>query len=79
VSAAVAALHLGNEPEQATMLCIALGRAAGLQAGLVDRVFEALAVKCEAAGAHVCTCGQGQVGGVQLQWLLGAVSTAQHI
>lgn len=49
VPAAVWALHLGHEPEQAAMLCIAL-RAAGLQQGLVDRVFEALALKCEAAG-----------------------------
>lgn len=52
VSAAVTALHLGNEPEQAAMLCIALGRTAGLQGGPTDRVFEALAVKYEAAGAN---------------------------
>lgn len=57
VSAAVTALHLGNEPEQAAMLCIALGRTAGLQEDLTDRVFEALAVKCEAAGAIACMCG----------------------
>lgn len=53
VSTAVNVLHLGHEPEQAAMLCVALGRVAGLDGGLVDRVFEALAVRCEAAGACV--------------------------
>jgi hypothetical protein len=53
VSTAVNVLHLGHEPEQAAMLCIALGRVAGLDGGLVVKVFEALAVKCEAAGACV--------------------------
>jgi hypothetical protein len=53
VSAAVRVLHLGHEPEQAAMLCIAL-RAVGLQQSLVDRVFEALAIKCEAAGGCIC-------------------------
>ena len=58
VPSAVSALHLGHEPEQAAMLCVALGRLAGLHEGLVDRVFEALAVKCEAAGerARCTTC-----------------------
>jgi hypothetical protein len=51
VSAAVQALHLGHEPEQAAMLCLALGQAGMVQQGLHDRVFEALAIKCEAAGA----------------------------
>jgi len=51
VAAAVSALHLGHEPEQAAMLCLALGKGAGLPEALMDRVFEALAVKCEAAGA----------------------------
>lgn len=56
VSAAVTALHLGHEPEQAAMLCMVLGQAAELQEGLRDRVFEALAIKCEAAGGpYHCT------------------------
>jgi hypothetical protein len=62
VSAAVTALHLGHEPEQAAMLCIALGRAAGLQEGLTDRVFEALAIKCEAAGGPAAAAMLGLLG-----------------
>lgn len=64
VPAAVTALHLGHEPELAGMLSIALagtvaapaasaggaGGATVSQQSLVDRVFEALAIKCEAAG-----------------------------
>jgi hypothetical protein len=60
VSAAVRVLHLGHEPEQAAMLCIAL-RAAGLQQSLMDRVFEALAIKCEAASGCGCGCRCGAI------------------
>ncbi|WIA17927.1 hypothetical protein OEZ85_009420 [Tetradesmus obliquus] len=50
VAGAVSALHLGHEPEQAAMLCVALGQLDGVDAGLQDRVFAALGSKCEAAG-----------------------------
>ncbi|KAF6263074.1 hypothetical protein COO60DRAFT_1672788 [Scenedesmus sp. NREL 46B-D3] len=50
VAGAVSALHLGHEPEQAAMLCLALGELGGVGAGLQDRVFAALGSKCEAAG-----------------------------
>lgn len=52
VAGAVSALHLGHEPEQAAMLCVALGQLGGVEAGLQDRVFAALGSKCEAAGKH---------------------------
>lgn len=61
VAAAVSALHLGHEPEQAAMLCVALGKLAGLQDEQLDRVFEALAVKCEAAGRRQSASGTRQV------------------
>lgn len=51
VLGAVTALHLGNEPEQAAMVCLALGRLGrGVDSWQVDRVFDALTRKCEAAG-----------------------------
>jgi hypothetical protein len=54
VAGTITALHLGHEPEQAAMLCIALGQLGGVDAGLQDRVFAALGSKCEAAGG--CSC-----------------------
>lgn len=50
MSAAVNALHLGHEPELAAMLSCALGHLAGIPDHLHDRVFQALAVKCEGSG-----------------------------
>eukprot|EP00775_Hariotina_reticulata_P007969 gene7969-8167_t len=50
VNAAVAALHLGNEPEQAAMMCLAMADLVHIDPGLRDRVFQALSVKCESAG-----------------------------
>ena len=50
VTAAVTALHLGNEPEQAAMMVLALGQLGGVDQYLQDRVFGALATKSEAAG-----------------------------
>lgn len=50
VAAAVVALHLGNEPEQAAMLVLALGQLGDVDQVLQDRVFTALATKCEVAG-----------------------------
>jgi hypothetical protein len=52
VAGAVTALHLGHEPEQAAMLCIALGQLGSVEVGLQDRVYTALGSKCEAAGGE---------------------------
>lgn len=52
VAGAITALHLGHEPEQAAMLALAFGELAGVDSSLLDRVYAALAVRCEAAGAQ---------------------------
>lgn len=56
ITAAVTALHLGNEPEQAAMLALALGQLGSVNQQLLDRVYAALAIKCEAAGESKQSC-----------------------
>jgi hypothetical protein len=49
VNAAVNSLHLGNEPEQAAMMCLAMAQLGHVGPVLQDRVFHRVSVKCESA------------------------------